>query len=199
MKQSILKLSMLAALIPVAVFAADTNTSNAKGNGPTVQILMEGNPSTGFKPIVVNSRGEKTGLTLATFLDAIAETWITGTAQPTPQDKLDPKAVSYIRIDRKGDTASAMLYDFPIKSNPFRTNRNEPATLGVLLGQAAQAAPGCTPAQINGKTVDLKLTFKTDAQGHVNTFFTDPKTGKEEAFNLGVMMANTTALLNDCK
>lgn len=200
MQKSMLKFCAVTCLIAATTITsiAALADSGKQGNGPTVQILMEkGNAAAGFQPMVINSRGEKTELTLATFLDAIAETWITGKASPTAQDKLDPNAVAYVRIDRKGDHASAMLFDFPVGTNPFRAKREQPATLGVLLGQAGQALyPGCEPKQMNGKSIDLKLTFKTDPNGVMSTYFVDPASGKEKEFNLGTMMAYTTYMLN---
>jgi hypothetical protein len=201
MKTTLLKFCALSALFTAATFISMTGftADNTAKNGPTVQILMEKDASGHLQPQVVNSMGEKTNLTLATFLAAIAETWITGKAEVTPKDKLDPNAVAYIRIDRSGNHADAKLYDFAVSGNAFRKDREEEATLGVLLGQAAQAYPGCTIDQINGKEVDLKLTFKKNANGVISTYVKDPSTGKEKEFNLGVMLADVTEKLNNCK
>jgi hypothetical protein len=150
--------------------------------GPVIQILMENE-----QPMVINAAGAKNPLTLGTLLNSTAESFLT----QKPNTQIDPKAIALIQFNKTGnETVETKLFD--------NQKRNEALDLGVLIAAAAQTYPGCDPQQINGKTVDIKLSFKTNAQGNVETFYTNDQ-GKEESFNLGTLLRETTIGLNNCK
>lgn len=152
-----------------------------------IQILLEKDSKGNDQPMIIDSKGKKDKLSLGTLLNATAEAWMEGTK--TPAYKEDPKAIAQIQLNKSGKNIQAILFD--------SQNREEPLTLGALLGAAAQTYPGCTPDQINGQTVNLQLTFEADSDGNIQAFLMTAN-GKEK-FNLGVMIRETTLLLNQCK
>jgi hypothetical protein len=180
MKHVLVKaLAAFICLSPVVTFAY-----SKMGDGPTLQILMENG-----NPMIINASGEKTNLTLGTFTSAAIEAGYSD-VKAAPANKLDPKAIAYIRIAKVNGKPEITVFD--------NANRSEPLDLGVFIAAAAQTYPGCNADQINGKKVSIDLSFKKNDKGNVETYFTKAN-GKEIPFNLGVLLADTTIALNDCK
>lgn len=135
---------------------------------------------------MISTRGNKHELTLGTLLNETAESYM-----GTPKDvKTDPKAIAYLTFDKNGDKVNTVLHD--------KTGRSENVDLGVLIAAVAEAYPGCNADQIDGKTVNIPLVFRKDSNGHVEAFF-QKQDKTEVSFNLGVLMNDVTALLNNCK
>lgn len=152
----------------------------------TLQISLEkdfqGNPVS----MLIDAKGKKANLTLGTLLQATAESWMSG---PLPSPPVASNTIAVIRIYKQDGKLIPYIED---DKGSLKT-----LDLGSLISGTAENYPGCTAAQINGKSLILNLIFKTDNTGHISTFYVG--TQGEERFNLGTLVRDTTILLNQCK
>ncbi len=156
--------------------------------GKTIQIVLDKDSKSNAIPMLVDTRGNKMPLTLGTFENATAESWMEGmqTAQAIP---VDPNAIAFIEFKKEGNNIKAYLMNYQGKA--------EGLNLGNLLTSAAVSYPGCTADQIDGRTINLRLDFKKDSNGTLQCYLNGPKA--DEVFNFGVLIREVTTLLNNCQ
>ncbi len=156
--------------------------------GAPIQILLEKDTHGNSIPMLIDANGEKIRLTLGTFVNATAESWMNVKEGSTV--KIDPNTLVFVRLDKMDDGhLKAILYD--------NKGREEPLNLGNLLSAAASGYPNCVSKKdIEDQTVHLKIAFAQDSKNNLQAYLDSPK-AKEE-FNLGVLLREITLFLNQC-
>jgi len=155
--------------------AADSDES-------TLQILM-----TGGNPVIINAIGDKHPLTLNNLLDATASA-ASMSGSNTKKVSIDPNAISVIKIKKEGNEIKTSLYG--------EKGAKEQLTLGNFIANAAVNYPGCNADQINGHSINIKITFKKDQNNALRAYYVGEN--GEEDFNLGSLYRAAVIALNKC-
>ena len=178
--------SLLLVLYSISGRADQAQITTPTGPSSTLQITLETNSQGKPAAMIINAKGTKTNLTLGTLLQATAESWLHG---PLPSPPIDQNSIAIIKIFKQGNDLAPYVQD---KKGNIR-----PLDLGSLLAGSASDYPGCTPAQMNGKSLVVNLIFNTDPNGIVSTHYIG--TEGDELFNLGTLVRDTTLILNRCQ
>ncbi len=185
MNSSILKIVALFLLLFSMTCNAD-QTPNLKEPSSTLQITLETTLQGKPAAMIINAKGVKTDLTLGTLLQATAESWMNG---PLPSPPIASNTIAVIKIYKQGDNLVPYIQD--------KQGNTKALNLGSLLAGSTSDYTGCTPTQMNGKSLVINLIFKTDPSGAIATYYEG--TQGEELFNLGILVRDTALVLNQCK